>query len=346
MSRQLPPEPHLDVLKKQARQLLRDHRAGQADAVTRVEAHLAGLPPSAGAAFTLRHAQQVLAREYGFSSWQALVEHVGRPGPDAPSGDAPVVPEHYDSLARDLVTALEQGRLPAYGSLGQDFSTRLDSASTHEEPLTQARLAVAALSGCDSWEELAAEIAAARPSQALLLDLEQLRAFERLHARWAEPLATRLAAAAREGAAARADLAFTDRTTYGEYILSVAPPTWSYRIAVDGLGGDMVMSLGPRLVGALAPFDPALHAAHLTTLGEKLVDDLLLAWTPAARLQRTGLVSHPDPWSMGVVPMYAVCALQAVEVEADWLAGGSALVEVCYPARTIQHLVESLPAAT
>ena len=48
---------------------------------------------------------------------------------------------------------------------------------------------------------------------------------------------------------------------------------------------------------------------------------------------------------MGVAPMYAVCGLQALEVEADWLAGGSALVEVCYPATAIQELLDLLPAA-
>ncbi len=74
MSRQLPPQPNLDVLKKQARQLLNDHKDGQSEAVARVQAVIADLPAAATDSFGLRHAQQVLAGEYGFSSWQALLD--------------------------------------------------------------------------------------------------------------------------------------------------------------------------------------------------------------------------------------------------------------------------------
>ena len=345
MSAQLPPQPHLDVLKKQARQLLNDHLAEEAEAVARVEAWLADLPPSAFEKLTLRHAQQVLAREYGFTSWQGLVDHVGRPEPAASEDQTPALPEHYDKLARDLVVALDEGRLPAYGRLGDGFRTCLGDPSTGGEPLDRARQAVAGLSGCESWEEMAAAIDAARQSQALLINLEQLRAFEQLHRQWAGPLSDRLTRSAGGASPARADLAFTDRTSYGEYILSLAPPTWSYRISVEGFAGDIVLSLGPRLVGALTPTDPSARAAHLTALGEELADDLLSVWSSVAASKRSTLESHPDPWSMGVAPMYAVCGLQALEVEADWLAGGSALVEVCYPATAIQELLDLLPAA-
>lgn len=57
MSRQLPPRPHLEHLKKQAKELLE---------------HLQQQDPS----MQLADAQHVLAREYGFESWPALKMNV------------------------------------------------------------------------------------------------------------------------------------------------------------------------------------------------------------------------------------------------------------------------------
>ena len=107
MSKQLPPQPHLDSLKKQARQLLKGYESDQSDAVERVRAALAELPPSAAESFTLRQAQQVVAREYGFSSWQRLADEVGQPAAEEQSENAYVA--HYDRMARDLITALTMG---------------------------------------------------------------------------------------------------------------------------------------------------------------------------------------------------------------------------------------------
>ena len=79
MSKQLPPQPHLDSLKKQARQLLNGYRAAEPEALQRVGDMQSELPPSVQESFGLRQAQQVIAREYGFSSWQQLVAFVGQP---------------------------------------------------------------------------------------------------------------------------------------------------------------------------------------------------------------------------------------------------------------------------
>ncbi len=76
MSRSLPFQPNLEVLKKQARQLLNEHAAGESAAVARAQAVIAELPSAVAESFPLRDAQQVLAREYGFSSLQAVPDHV------------------------------------------------------------------------------------------------------------------------------------------------------------------------------------------------------------------------------------------------------------------------------
>lgn len=71
-TRQLPSRPHLDHLRRQARELLRAWRAGDAAALARAAPYTLGPAPR------LAGAQLVLAREYGFASWPKLVEEVER----------------------------------------------------------------------------------------------------------------------------------------------------------------------------------------------------------------------------------------------------------------------------
>jgi ankyrin repeat protein len=75
----LPPAPSLEQLRKQAKELLRAHRAGEPGAAARVAAHDPGEP------LRLTGAQHVVAREHGFPSWprlKAYVERVAAHGPD------------------------------------------------------------------------------------------------------------------------------------------------------------------------------------------------------------------------------------------------------------------------
>jgi ankyrin repeat protein len=74
MTKTLPERPDLDQLKKQAKDLLNDIRAGDAEALARV-------PENDRANFALADAQRVLAREYGFPSWTKLKERVEMSGP-------------------------------------------------------------------------------------------------------------------------------------------------------------------------------------------------------------------------------------------------------------------------
>ena len=71
-SRHLPVRPDLDQLRHQAKDLLRAIRTGSADAVEELKIHHPDSidPPSA----KLAHAQLVLARSYGVSSWPRLVQ--------------------------------------------------------------------------------------------------------------------------------------------------------------------------------------------------------------------------------------------------------------------------------
>jgi hypothetical protein len=77
-ARQLPDRPNLEQLKKQAKALLQDAQAGDAGALARFRA----LPAFSVAAeisprvLALHDAQSVIARELGFSSWNALRDEV------------------------------------------------------------------------------------------------------------------------------------------------------------------------------------------------------------------------------------------------------------------------------
>ena len=70
-SRRLPERPSLEQLRKQAKDLLRDARNGDASALARITSHAADV-----ARITLAGAQLGVAREYGFPSWPKLVHHV------------------------------------------------------------------------------------------------------------------------------------------------------------------------------------------------------------------------------------------------------------------------------
>jgi hypothetical protein len=78
---QLPAQPHLDHLKKQAKDLLRLYRSRDPASLARFRANLpaaAGKDDAAIAALDLRlrDAQWCVAREYGFSSWADLKSYV------------------------------------------------------------------------------------------------------------------------------------------------------------------------------------------------------------------------------------------------------------------------------
>jgi ankyrin repeat protein len=100
--RPLPDSPDLDQLRKQAKDLLRAARAGDATASSRFRA----LPSFANASddelarapLALHDAQSVIAREHGFLSWNALRERVEE------------LTLGFDDAVRELVEAATDGR--------------------------------------------------------------------------------------------------------------------------------------------------------------------------------------------------------------------------------------------
>jgi hypothetical protein len=81
MSKQLPPQPNLEYLKKQAKALLKSHQQSQLEVIPRIKEHHPRLSSFADSGilneeFSLQDAQLVLAREFGFESWPKLVDAV------------------------------------------------------------------------------------------------------------------------------------------------------------------------------------------------------------------------------------------------------------------------------
>jgi hypothetical protein len=81
VSRDLPSRPHLDIPKRQARKLLKQFRAGNAEAFDRIRRRHPRFKETsasaiAGAPFRLSDAQLVIAREYGLSRWAELKERI------------------------------------------------------------------------------------------------------------------------------------------------------------------------------------------------------------------------------------------------------------------------------
>jgi hypothetical protein len=81
MSKPLPSKPNLEQLKNQAKDLLKSLKSGDADAIQRIrENHPrwseAPEPKRSAVKISLCDAQLVIAREYGFTSWPKLRDHV------------------------------------------------------------------------------------------------------------------------------------------------------------------------------------------------------------------------------------------------------------------------------
>jgi ankyrin repeat protein len=81
MSKSLPSRPNLEQLKKQAKDLLKSLKSGDAATIQRIRQFHPRWKQTAesdlhGASLSLSDAQLVIAREYGFTNWRGLKEHV------------------------------------------------------------------------------------------------------------------------------------------------------------------------------------------------------------------------------------------------------------------------------
>jgi len=153
VSASLPAAPSLEQLRKQAKDLLRAHRAGDPGAAARVAAHR----PHPDEPLKLAGAQLVVAREHGFASWPRLRAYVER------------VVAHGPGLQHAYHEDLDYYEGRAYGLLAsaQDGTARAVAAFDRTDPpvpLTQAgaRTVIARAHGFASWAVLRRHVATLR----------------------------------------------------------------------------------------------------------------------------------------------------------------------------------------
>lgn len=90
VKRRLPERPHLDVPKREARELLDAFRRGDPDALERIHRRHPKFKSTSAVALNLKlsDAQLVVAREYGFTSWAMLKQRIGAEDPARSLRDA------------------------------------------------------------------------------------------------------------------------------------------------------------------------------------------------------------------------------------------------------------------
>ncbi len=139
----LPTNPSLEQMRKQARDLQRAVRTGDATAIDRVAAVHPGGRPNEAATFPLSAAQLVVARSYGFPSWPRLVHYFGvvavygrpggasRQGAGNPDGGAPHDADIADRFCRLACLDYSDDR-PAYRAAAWAIlDTRRDLTHDH-----------------------------------------------------------------------------------------------------------------------------------------------------------------------------------------------------------------------
>lgn len=163
----LPARPSLEQLRKQAKDLLKAYLDGDVTVAARIHAVITRLDENTLAdSLTLADAQFVLAHEYGFENWAALMSQV------TTLRMAEVRFERYEQLARDLVTAYS-GDAEALARVNEIFPRALTleqlqeliqhrremlSGSIDAEiifELADARQIVARQHGFDAWSAFA-----------------------------------------------------------------------------------------------------------------------------------------------------------------------------------------------
>jgi ankyrin repeat protein len=159
MTRALPERPDLDQYRKQAKDLLRAHRAGDEEAIRRIRTHHPKLRRNApgairDAAFALADAQLVLARELGLPSWARLRAHIERlnAGEIRAAGSGFY---WYADQAGRIVSQLRAGGEAAY-DLARRRHPELANATEAELAerhfgIDDGRLIVARSHGFDDW---------------------------------------------------------------------------------------------------------------------------------------------------------------------------------------------------
>ena len=130
MSVLLPPNPSIDQLKRQARELLAEFEAGSEEVLRRVQTHRRRFRdgPDRTKPLTLQEAQWVVAREYGFSTWAELKLRVQDPERPTNEEDETIKLLTKEGLERARAFVSKTGRVVDQRLLEFDFNEGSASA--------------------------------------------------------------------------------------------------------------------------------------------------------------------------------------------------------------------------
>jgi hypothetical protein len=154
---ELPTRLDVDWYRKHAKRLLAAYRAGEVDAVARVDEVLGA---RAREPLRLSDAHYLIAAEHGFRNWGEFVRALARTPPGRPVGRIGSVGglRGYEERARELVDDVKRGDADALNRV-HAYLPRLADASDEELagsalPLRDARVVVAREYGFPTWREL------------------------------------------------------------------------------------------------------------------------------------------------------------------------------------------------
>jgi hypothetical protein len=167
--RALPNAPSLEYERKEAKALLKQLRAGEADALRRVHAtHPVALRNRRPEELKLADAQHVIAREYGFASWPRLVEYFDEleRHRNAPRHNSSDNGAQFEDIAQSVIRRHQRGD-PIVARELAHFVPRFYKRPIAEilaTPITEdeARLVVARERRRVSWDELTERANASR----------------------------------------------------------------------------------------------------------------------------------------------------------------------------------------
>ena len=146
MHHELPAHLDLEWYRKRAKNLVREYRAGDADARQRVLEAVGEPEP-----FRLSDAQHVLAVEHGFRTWAEFKRWVETREPEPPVGRIGRSPiSAYEERARVLVAAFRRSDDAARRRVG----AHLPRGASGELPLRDAKIVVAREYGFPTWRDL------------------------------------------------------------------------------------------------------------------------------------------------------------------------------------------------
>ena len=248
---------------------------------------------------------------------------------------------HYEDLATRLAEAVLAGESGSFGILGTSLAQEVTPDTNREQAVAAARLVIAAENGCGSLQEFAAAATGAE----VVVERSQLQAFEEFHANFAARLSADVTAAGQQDVLI--EHLFTDQTTFGEYLLSIANGNAVFQMSADFLDEDFAVNVPVQVLHGIAPGRPVDRTASVEAWGSLLAGSLEALWSPLHRGTISVRECYLEPYGpLSFAPMYEVSLLFAYEASAGTKESGlKGMVEVCYPRISIVGAVADVIGA-